>query len=94
MPIPVAKLHEAQKPFEDRILAFLARDPDQAYSLWEIRVGVEDWSQEVAALVALLLSREQGRAAQEPYRVALEGLLRAGRVHAADVRGTQYFALV
>ncbi len=94
MPIPIEKLDEAQRPLPVRILDFLARSPEQAHSLWEIRIGVEDIAAEAAAMLAVFIRQDQREKVLEPYRQALAKLCNEGQVRAAKYQGIQYFAFV
>ncbi len=95
MPIPVAKLAEAEQPVAQRIMAFLAEDRTNAYSLMEIFCGVDGYDPLAGALLLAFESGVRGKGGGsrlDAYAKAIADLTRDGRVRCAKVGGIEHYA--
>lgn len=94
MPISVKDLKEAQRPLPERIMTFLRANPDKAFSITEIIMGVEPGHKNELTLVLWLEEARQGRGLIVNYQNALTELVRANQVRSAEVQGITYYAAI
>lgn len=87
-------LKEAERPLEERVVDFLSKHSEQAFTLWEIYSALEGYDKQTASLGFFLMSEQQRQKALEPYVAVLDALLRQRRITAARYQSTQYFAIV
>ncbi|MGH7150513.1 MAG: hypothetical protein ACREIU_07440 [Planctomycetota bacterium] len=93
MPIPKKKLKEARQPLRDRILKFLARNPEMAYSVLEIVQAVEGYEKDD---FVVMIGRMDDFAVDElvgPVLQELEALLREGKITSAVYQANEYYAI-
>src|SRR5262245_60722814 len=60
MPIPREQLERAQQPLTERILAFLAQDKTQAYSVYEVYAALEGFDRKYALFAVALHFQRAG----------------------------------
>ena len=91
MPIPVEELKRAARPLKERIVEFLSADPENAYAIDEILVGVEGVESEATML--LITAPAMVRRLISRYVDALQSLVKERKLVVARVRDTQYFSI-
>lgn len=87
MPIDRNTFNEAQRPLEDRILDILSENSDQAYSLAEIVVEIEEHSPQFISLMLVADNKLFNK-----YKDAIGALVLSGKIEKSEVKGTTYFA--
>jgi hypothetical protein len=93
MPIDLKLFKDAQKPLDDRILAVLGGDTGVALSLQELIARVEGFARVADVMMMLLSEQMSGAPMRTQYEVALERLVKTGKLNRAVVQGNTYFAL-
>jgi hypothetical protein len=94
MPIPVDRLKQAQRPVRERILEFLSQHPDQAFTAAEIYVALEGLDEKTGPMTLVFMNSTQRSRLLQPLVVATEELIQSGKLTAAPVQGTTYYAVV
>jgi hypothetical protein len=84
-------LQEARRPVRERVLEFLERNPDTAYSPGEIFVGLEGWSEMAAALALAIVTKEAP--VLVPVADALRTLEAEGLIQSAQHFNVPYYAI-
>ena len=88
MPIPKSALQEALKPLPTRIYEFLARNNQQAYSLYELISNIEKIRPRDQSDMAITTL-----AYYSTYNEALRQLVSTGKITKASVGGTIYYGI-
>ena len=96
MPVPIAKLQEAQRPLKDRALEVLEADPKQGFSVLDVDAAIEaratGLSAEVSALILALSPLDVRAARLKPLGDLLEKLATEGKVSKYLYSGEPYYA--
>jgi len=92
MPIAITELEEASQPLPDRIVVFLGKNRDKAYTDLEIFGGVEGYDQMSLQMATIFWTPEEKARALAPLRAALADLLRRGLIQRGKRRGEDYWA--
>jgi hypothetical protein len=92
MPVDVAKLREAHRPLEERILGFLRMHSLQGYTSAELlnEVVGYDWT---ADRMLLALMNPSERTLLDEHERALEELVKRGDVERVPYHGQSYYLL-
>lgn len=91
MPIPIAQLEEAQRSISDRILSFLQKQPDQAFTATEIFAALNNLDAQVISLVIAFANRPSETL--QRWTTELQSLVNQGLVQSADIGGITYFGM-
>ena len=87
MPIDRNTFNEAQRPLEDRILELLTKNIEQAYSMAEIVVEIEEQDPTIIHLTLL-----GNKDLYNKYQAAIKALVKDGKIEQSEVKGTTYSA--
>lgn len=93
MPIEVSELLKHPLPLDEKIVEFLAKEPQKAFSLDEIYAGVQGVTVTFARLAGAVATLAGNQAQQEfqEYRTTLAVLIQQGRVKSAMHGGEHYY---
>jgi hypothetical protein len=103
MPVPIARLQEAQRPVKERVLEILQADPTQGFSVLDVYSAVAGGSapgsdpatsRAFASLYLAVSSPEARAASLRPIQEALESLVAEGQVSKYPYQNEQYYAAV
>lgn len=95
MPKPVRELEERRRPLEERVLEFLVKNRENAYTLDEVVAGVEspgDENRQKLMLAILLLSKSRNADLWLRYENALKDLGARKRVRIFQEDAATYYA--
>ena len=93
MPIDVKELVQAQRPLEERILEFLAANPDKAYSAYEVQAGVDRLDANMLRMLIALSQPAERDKILARTTATLEKLLNANKVIKGEHHGQAYYAI-
>lgn len=90
MPISIEKFNKAEKPIEERILDFLAKNPKLGYSLFEIATACEDIDTASDSLDKLIIAYTYKERFRQ-YSNALYRLIKLNRIIQGQLGGEFYY---
>jgi hypothetical protein len=92
MPIDMQQFKEASKPLGERVLEFLSKDPNQAYSIIEIAAAVEGYAPDQISVLLLLEGTRGQSKTWDRYAEVLTSLVEQRKVAQAVHKGSTYYA--
>jgi hypothetical protein len=93
MPIPIQKLHEAQQPLRERILAFLRAQPDQAFSPVEIFAHLQGYDKMTVEIMMIGTTGEQRARLLAPIIEILKSAVTDGILQSAPYQSDVYYGM-
>jgi hypothetical protein len=93
MPIPIQKLHEAQRPLKERILAFLQEHSEEAFSPMEILAYLQGYDQTTIGVLMIGMNAERQAMLLAPIKKVLDEAVRSQVLQSASYQSAVYYGM-